>query len=43
MDNLDEKYDRLRTTAAGLDARVHAYSALSLAYQDQPFRVFDAG
>jgi hypothetical protein len=42
MDNLDEEYDGLRKTAAGLDARIHAYSALSLAYEDQPFRVFDA-
>lgn len=43
MNNLDEEYDRLRKVAAGLDERVHVYSALSLAYEDQPFRVFDAG
>jgi Swt1-like HEPN len=42
-DNLAREYDRLRKTAADLDARVHVYSALSLAHEDQPFRVFDAG
>jgi hypothetical protein len=43
MDNIDEEYDRLRRTAQKLDARVHSNSALSLAYADQPFRVFEAG
>jgi len=43
MTNLDEEYYRLRKTAEGLDARVHVYSALSLAYADQPFSVFEAG
>jgi hypothetical protein len=43
MEKLDEEYERLRKTAEGLDARVHAYSALSLAYPDQLFSVFEAG
>jgi hypothetical protein len=43
IDKIDAEYERLRRIAEGLDARVHVDTALSLASEDQPFSVFNAG
>lgn len=42
MNELDEQVERWQKSAEGLDARVQVSTALSLAYPDQPFSVFNA-